>query len=204
VGHARAAHRTSAIRDFRAARSHRRRYRRSDMRLCEPISSGHRTGLRRAETEIGKLRAETGALNSPPKNRNARNCRPETEAHRPNPRRYRRFSPTGKNQPRIFNSSAALERSPLTAAAASLLTFNSIREAFFLLLRSRNSTSLFNTVSSHPAAGLWRPYTLIEPIQSLFRVQISLFGRKPFPVRRHREFRRNTRNLLNLLAAICG
>jgi DNA invertase Pin-like site-specific DNA recombinase len=35
-----------------------------------------------------------------PKDRNARNCRPETEAHRPNPRRYRRLSPTGKNQPR--------------------------------------------------------------------------------------------------------
>ena len=67
--------------------------------LKNAIDWKNQTGLRRAETEIGKLRAETGALNSLPKNRNVRNCRPETEAHRPNPRRYRRFSPTGKNQP---------------------------------------------------------------------------------------------------------
>jgi hypothetical protein len=55
----------------------------------QPVSVKNQTGLRHAETEIGKLPAETGALNSPRKNRNTRNCRPETEAHRPNPRRYR-------------------------------------------------------------------------------------------------------------------
>ena len=98
---------------------HRRRAR-YPKALREPVSVSSRTGLCTPETEIGKSPPETGARNPPPKNRNARNCRPETEAHRPNPRRYRRFSPTGKNQPRDpnlrmaeSNSAALPRRTPL-------------------------------------------------------------------------------------------
>jgi hypothetical protein len=63
---------------------------------CEPVSVNSRTGLRTAETEIGKSPAETGARNLLRKSRNARNCRPETGAPQPNLRKCRRFSPTGK------------------------------------------------------------------------------------------------------------
>jgi len=61
--------------------------------LCEPVLVNSRTGLRPAEMEIEKWRAETGARNPPRKGRNTRNCQPETGAPQPNPRECRRFSP---------------------------------------------------------------------------------------------------------------
>ena len=64
--------------------------------LCEPVSVSSRTGLRPAEMEIEKWRAETGAQNPPRTDRNTENCRPETGAPQPNLRERRRFSPTGK------------------------------------------------------------------------------------------------------------
>ena len=67
--------------------------------LREPVSVNSRTSLRSAEMEIGKWRAETGARNPPPKDENARNCRPETGACQPNPREDKRFSQTRKNRP---------------------------------------------------------------------------------------------------------
>jgi hypothetical protein len=56
--------------------------------------------LRGAEPEIGKKRAETGALNTPPKDWNCRNFRPENKTGLPNSPKYQRFSLTWKNQPR--------------------------------------------------------------------------------------------------------
>ena len=53
---------------------------------CEPLSVRYRTGLRTAETEIGKSQAETGAQNPPRTDRNTGNCRPETGSPQPNPR----------------------------------------------------------------------------------------------------------------------
>src|SRR5271163_3228145 len=48
--------------------------------------------------------------------------------------------------PRNFNSQAALPMSPLAADAASRLTLNSRRDAFFTLPRSLNSVVAFNTL----------------------------------------------------------
>src|ERR1700731_1628275 len=73
---------------------------------CEPLSVRYRTGLRTAETEIEKWRAETGARNPPRKGRNTRNCQPETGAPQPNPRECRRFYPPGKITPRRLDSLA--------------------------------------------------------------------------------------------------
>jgi hypothetical protein len=47
---------------------------------------------------------------------------------------------------RNFNSQAALPMSPLAADAASRLTLNSRRDAFFTLPRSLNSVVAFNTL----------------------------------------------------------
>jgi hypothetical protein len=58
-----------------------------------------RTGLRPAEMEVEKWRAETGVRNPPRTDRNTGNCRPETGARQPNPREYRGFSHTGKLYP---------------------------------------------------------------------------------------------------------
>jgi hypothetical protein len=52
--------------------------------LADHASS--RTGLRPAEMEIEKWRAETGARNPPRTDRNTENRRPETGASQPNPR----------------------------------------------------------------------------------------------------------------------
>jgi hypothetical protein len=49
-------------------------------------SVNSRTGLRPAEVEIEKWRAETGVRNRPRTDRNTGNCRPETGARQPNPR----------------------------------------------------------------------------------------------------------------------
>src|SRR5580704_14048786 len=54
-------------------------------RLRKPVSVTYRTGLRHAETEIGKWVAETGAAKSPVWTGNFRICRPETPALQPNP-----------------------------------------------------------------------------------------------------------------------
>src|SRR6266404_4151883 len=66
----------------------------------EPVSVTCRTGLRRAETEIEKWRAETGAANPPIRDRESGNCRPETRAHLPNPRECRQLSHTRKSHRR--------------------------------------------------------------------------------------------------------
>ena len=60
------------------------------------VSVNSRTGLRPAEMEIGKSRAETGARNPPRADRNTENYRPETGACQPNPRECRGLSSTGK------------------------------------------------------------------------------------------------------------
>jgi hypothetical protein len=73
----------------------------------EPVSVTNRTCLRRAEMEIGKLRAETGAQNPPRTDRNIGNCWPETGACQPNPRKCRRFSPRRRITPRRPDSVAA-------------------------------------------------------------------------------------------------
>jgi hypothetical protein len=62
-----------------------------DAPASRPIPEGHsanqcsRTGLRLAEMEIEKWRAETGARNPPLKDRNTRNCQPRDGARQPNP-----------------------------------------------------------------------------------------------------------------------
>ena len=61
-------------------------------RLCEPVSSTHRTGLRRAETEIGKYRAETAAPNARFLCCDSVNALPETCPTCPKPRECRRVS----------------------------------------------------------------------------------------------------------------
>jgi hypothetical protein len=66
---------------------------------CEPVSVYNRTGLRPAEREIRKWRAETGARNLPRKGRNTENYRPETGIRQRNPRECRGFSHTGKYHP---------------------------------------------------------------------------------------------------------
>ena len=73
------------------------RRRRARRALREPVSVNSRTGLRPAEMEIGKSRAETGARNPAGADRNTENYRPETGACQPNPRECRGLSRTGKN-----------------------------------------------------------------------------------------------------------
>jgi hypothetical protein len=82
-----------------------------------------RTGLRPAEMEIEKWRAETGARNPPLKDRNTRNCQPRDGGRQPNPREWRRFSPTGKITPRRPDSLAddPVAREPVSSRN-SLLT----------------------------------------------------------------------------------
>ena len=59
---------------------------------CEPVSVCNRTGLCPTEMEIEKWRPETGAQNPPRTDRNGKNCRTETGACQPNPRKCRGFS----------------------------------------------------------------------------------------------------------------
>jgi len=68
-----------------------------DTRLRKPVSVPYRTGLWHVETEIGKWRAETGAVKPPVQTWNSRICRPETRARQPNRRKCRRFSRTRKS-----------------------------------------------------------------------------------------------------------
>jgi hypothetical protein len=67
---------------------------------AKPVSVTYRTGLGRAETEIGKWRAETGAARPPVWTGNSRICRPETRARQPNPRECRQFSHSRKSNRR--------------------------------------------------------------------------------------------------------
>jgi hypothetical protein len=67
---------------------------------CEPVSVGYRTGLRHAETEIGKLRAETGARNPPVLDRKSGNFGTEIRPRQPNPPECRRFSHIRKSHRR--------------------------------------------------------------------------------------------------------
>ena len=74
------------------------RRRRARRALREPVSVNSRTGLRPAEMEIGKSRAETGARNPAGADRNTENYRPETGACQPNPRECRALvTHRGKN-----------------------------------------------------------------------------------------------------------
>src|SRR6266481_4003893 len=61
-------------------------------RLCEPVSSTHRTDLRRAKTEIGKYRAETAAPNARFLCCDSGKALPETCPTCPKPRECRRVS----------------------------------------------------------------------------------------------------------------
>ena len=90
VGRAGAEHRAPAIKFFDRTCADR----------CEPVSVPYRTGLRHAETEIGKWQAETGVAKPPIRDRKSRNCRPETPARQPNPPECRRFSHTRKSHRR--------------------------------------------------------------------------------------------------------
>jgi aldehyde dehydrogenase family protein len=76
------------------ARQLRRRRTRGALR--EPVSVNSRTGLRPAEMEIGKWRAETGARNPSLTDQKAKSRRSETGARQPNPRECRGFSHTAK------------------------------------------------------------------------------------------------------------
>src|SRR5437868_15436507 len=68
------------------------------MRLHEPVSVTYRTGLRHAETEIGKWRPETGAPIPSVLDRKSGNCGTETRAYQPNPPECRRFLHTRKSR----------------------------------------------------------------------------------------------------------
>src|SRR5262249_10123790 len=56
--------------------------------------------LRHAETEIGKYRAQTGAVQSAKQRRNFKNCGPETSAYLPNLRECRTWK--RRNQGRLL------------------------------------------------------------------------------------------------------
>jgi hypothetical protein len=62
----------------------------------EPFSGASRTGLRHTKTEIGKWRAETAAVKPAAGALEFEDCRPETSAWKPNPRKCRSFSQTRK------------------------------------------------------------------------------------------------------------
>jgi len=57
-----------------------------ELRLCEPVSNRRRTGLRCAETEIGKYRAETTAPKAYFPRYNSAKVQPETGRIHPKPR----------------------------------------------------------------------------------------------------------------------